>query len=307
MGRRAFLGSGFLVAAIVLAAAAPATSVTPADPAVAVASPPPITIEPSPEPEPSQEPLAQAPPAVNHAAAMVEAARGAVPKGVTFGVAVLDLRTGQLAVVGTEQFYSASLSKLILVVDMLDRDVEITGTVHGLITRALGASDDDAMNSLWVRFDGPAAMTRVAASIGMDAIRTPADRSQWGEVVISPAGYARLYEHIMTEMDPADRDIIVTSLSAAPPAGADGFHQHFGLLGGQLDAFAKQGWMYYGNRLYLHSAGVVGNQYVVVLMSIQPASSGVARANLSSVAGALQGAMPAPVQVEQPSQTQVMK
>nr|CEL19337.1 Putative lipoprotein lppW precursor [Kibdelosporangium sp. MJ126-NF4]CTQ94864.1 Putative lipoprotein lppW precursor [Kibdelosporangium sp. MJ126-NF4] len=199
---------------------------------------------------------------------------------------MLDLRTGQLAVAGTEEFYSASLSKLMLVVDMLDRDVELTPTVHTLIDRALGPSDDDAMNSLWVRFDGPEAITRVATSLGMVATETSDDPSQWGEVKVSPAGYARLYHHIMTEMDPGDRDAVVTALSAAPATAADGFNQYFGLLGGPLNAFAKQGWMYYGNRLYLHSAGVVGT-YVVVLMSSQVPSAGVARANLSAIAAAM--------------------
>ncbi|ALG06441.1 hypothetical protein AOZ06_05435 [Kibdelosporangium phytohabitans] len=275
------------MAAIVLIAPAPAQSAAPSDPATAVAVAPLVTVEPSPEPgEPSQEPLAQPPPATNYAAAMVDAARAAVPKGVTYGIAVLDLRTGQSAADGTEQFYSASLSKLMLVVDMLDRDVELTPAVHTLIDRALGPSDDDAMNSLWVRFDGPDAMTRVATNLGMVATETSDDRSQWGEVKVSPAGYTRLYHHILTGMDPDDRDVIVTALSAAPPVAADGFTQYFGLLGGPLNAYAKQGWMYYGNELYLHSAGVVAN-YVVVLMSSQTPSAGVARANLSSIAAAV--------------------
>ncbi|WP_173141862.1 serine hydrolase [Kibdelosporangium persicum] len=295
LGRRSLLG-GCLVAAIVLVAPASATSVTPAGPASADLASPLVTVGPSPEPEPSREALAQAPQATNYAAAMVGAAHAAVPKGVTFGVSVLDLRTGQLAVTGTEQFYSASLSKLMLVVDMIDRGVEITPAVHDLITRALGPSDDEAMNVLWVKFDGADAMTRVADSLGMAATATADDRSQWGEVKVSPAGYARLYQHIMTEMDPADRDVIVTALSGAPPAAADGFNQSYGLLDAAPKAFAKQGWMYYGNQLYLHSAGVVANgsdRYVVVLMTSQASSSGVARANVSAIAAAVMGAMPA--------------
>ncbi|ONI90607.1 hypothetical protein ALI144C_02695 [Actinosynnema sp. ALI-1.44] len=275
------------MAAIVLVAPTPAKSAAPSDPATAVAVAPPVPVAPSPEPvEPSEEPLTQPPPATNYAAVMVDAARAAVPKGVTYGISVLDLRTGQLAVAGVEQFYSASLSKLMLVVDMLDRDVELTPTVRTLIDRALGPSDDDAMNSLWVRFDGPEAMSRVAATLGMVATEASDDPSQWGEVKVSPAGYTRLYHHILTEMSPDDRDIIVSALSAAPPVAADGFTQYFGLLGGPLDAYAKQGWMYYGNKLYLHSAGVVGH-FVVGLMSSQTPSAGVARANLSSIAAAM--------------------
>ncbi|RSM82523.1 hypothetical protein DMH04_25320 [Kibdelosporangium aridum] len=287
------------MAAIVVVAPASATSVTPADPASAVLAAPPVTIEPSPEPEPSREPLAQAPPATNFAAAMVDAANAAVPKGVTSGIAVMDLRTGQLATSGTEQFYSASLSKLMLIVDMLDRDVELTPAVQDQISRALGPSDDNAMNSLWVRFDGPTAMDRVAGSVGMVDTHGSGDRSQWGEVVVSPVGYARLYQHIMTEMHPDDRNIIVKSLAGAQPAAADGFNQGFGLLG-LPQTVTKQGWMYYGNRLYLHSAGVVGtgtDQYAVVLMTSQAASAGAARANVSALANAIMSAMPAPAGV----------
>jgi hypothetical protein len=288
------------VAVIVLVAPAPATSVTPADPASAVLAAPPVTIEPSPEPEPSQEPLAQAPQAASFAVAMVDAASAAAPKGVTYGVAVMDLSTGQLAASGERQFYSASLSKLMLIVDMLDRDVEVTPTVQNLITRALGPSDDNAMNSLWVKFDGPDAMTRVADSLGMVDTHASDDSSQWGEVVVSPAGYARLYQHIMTEMDPDDRSVILNALSGAPATAADGFNQEFGLLG-LPKAVTKQGWMYYGNRLYLHSAGVVANgsdTYAVVLMTSQAPSAGVARANVSVIAQAVTGAMPSPESAE---------
>jgi hypothetical protein len=247
-------------------------------------------------------------PKPDYTAAMLQAALGAVPKGIIFGMAVLDLQSGQLAAGGTQQFYSASLSKLMLVVDMLDRDVPLSDRDHRLISRALGASDDDAMNFLWTKFDGYNAMTRVATSLGMAGTQTTSDRSQWGEVMVSPAGYARLYQHIMNEMTDDDEAIIVTSLNAAIPVAADGFNQHFGLLGGPLKAFAKQGWMYYGSRLYLHSAGVVMNgsdNYVVVLMSAQPSSSGTARANLSSIAASMQGGMPAPMPTE--VQTQGMK
>jgi hypothetical protein len=303
---RALLG-GFLLAAVVLVAPTPAVSDIPADSAVAEVAPPPITTVPEAAPSVTSAPEAAPAPKPDYAATMLQAAQGAVPKGISFGMAVLDLQSGQLAVSGTQQFYSASLSKLMLVVDMLDRDAPLSGTDHRLISRALGASDDNAMNSLWTKFDGYNAMTRVAKSLGMAGTQTTSDRSQWGEVKISPAGFARLYQHIMNEMTDDDETIIVSALGAAPPAAADGFNQHFGLLGGPLKAVAKQGWMYYGNRLYLHSAGVVMNgsdQYVVVLMSVQPSSSGTARANLSSIAASMQGGMP-PIVVD--VQTQGMK
>jgi hypothetical protein len=238
-----------------------------------------------PVPPPDLAPAA----APGHAQAMVAAAQDAAPGGLTLGTAVLDLATGELAQSGVEEFYSASLSKLILIVDLLDGDAELSESDLSLIGRALSLSDDNAMNALWVKFDGPAAMTRVAGALGMAGTSTPEDPSQWGETEVSPAGYARLFQHILTEMDPGDRAVIIDGLSAAQPRAADGFDQFFGLLGQSVPAYAKQGWMYYGSQLYLHSAGVVHTEtrdYVVVLMSRQPARA-TAPAVVSTVAAAM--------------------
>jgi beta-lactamase family protein len=275
-GRTALI-SGLVLAAVVLAAPSLATSVTPADPAVAVLAPPPIPVTPSPEPE--------------YADDMVAAGMNAVPKNMTAGTAVLDMSTGDLEVGGTTDFYSASLSKLMLIVDMLDRDVDLSTSDEQLIAGALGVSDDNAMNALWSKYSGPAAMTRVADDLDMKDTETPDDPSQWGETEVSPAGYARLYQHILTEMAPDDRDLIVNDLSAAQPKAADGFNQFFGLLGQSADLYAKQGWMYYGSKLYLHSAGVVHDNtgdYVVVIMTVQPVTStNAAQAGINNVASAM--------------------
>lgn len=265
------------MAAVVLAAPTLATSVTPADLAVEVLAPPPIPVTPGPAPE--------------YAHNMVAAAMNAVPDGMTVGTAVLDLTTGDLETDGVDQFYSASLSKLMLVVDMLDRNVDLSTSDDQLVARALSVSDDNAMNALWEKFDGPDAMTRVADSLNLPDTATPDDASQWGETEVSPAGFARLYQHILTEMDPDDRDRIVGDLSAAQPTAADGFHQFFGLLGQPVADYAKQGWMYYGSKLYLHSAGVVHDNtgdYVVVLMSVQPVTAvATAEAKVNTVASAM--------------------
>jgi hypothetical protein len=201
------------------------------------------------------------------------------------------MSTGDLQVGGTTDFYSASLSKLMLIVDMLDRDADLSTSDEQLIARALSVSDDNAMNALWSKYSGPAAMTRVANDLDMQDTSTPDDPSQWGETVVSPAGYARLYQHILTEMAPDDRDLIVNDLSAAQPKAADGFNQFFGLLGQPAELYAKQGWMYYGSKLYLHSAGVVHNStgdYVVVIMTVQPvASVNVAEAGVNNVAASM--------------------
>jgi hypothetical protein len=275
---------GLSLAAVVLVAPTLATSVTPiptTDPAIAVLAPPPI----------SAEPL----PAAGAAAAMVAAASKAKPANMTLGTAVLDMETGEIEDDGTDQFYSASLSKLMLIVDMLDRNVDMPASTVTAINRALSLSDDNAMNMLWTKYGGPAAMTRVAENLDMPDTETPDDPSQWGETLISPAGFIRLYQHILTEMDPADRAVIVDGLRAAEPEAADGYNQFFGLLGQPGDIYAKQGWMFYGSKLYLHSAGVVHDDdrdYVVVMMSYQPATSSAQR-SINNVAKAMLSAMTA--------------
>ncbi|GAB3870646.1 hypothetical protein GCM10029964_005530 [Kibdelosporangium lantanae] len=259
---RLALVSGLVMAAVVLAAPSLATSVTPADSALQVLAPPPIPVTPTPRPE--------------YAADMLAAGMNAVPKGVTVGAAVLDLTSGELETDGQDEFYTASLSKLMLVVDMLDRGVDLSTSDDQLIARALSVSDDNAMNALWEKFDGPEAMTRVADNLGLTGTSTPDDPTQWGETVVSPADYAHLYQHILTDMSEDHRDLVVGDLSAAQPTAADGFPQFFGLLGQEANVYAKQGWMYYGSKLYLHSAGVVHDDtgdYVVVLMSVQPVTS----------------------------------
>jgi Beta-lactamase enzyme family len=269
-----------MVAAVGSAAPTVATSVTPAEPAVAVLAPPSIPVTPVPAPD-----------YVND---MVTAGMKTVGPGMTLGTAVLDLTTGELATGGTGQFYSASLSKVMLAVDILDSDVDLSTSDEQWIARALGVSDDNAMNALWSKFDGADAITRVATKLGMADTGTPEDPGQWGETLVSPAGFARLYQYILTEMDPDDRDLIVSDLSAAEPTAADGYNQSFGLLGQSAQVYAKQGWMFYGNKLYLHSAGVVhnsGHDYVVVLMSVQPPSSTVAQNNLTATATAMLAAL----------------
>ncbi|MGZ3147765.1 serine hydrolase [Lentzea chajnantorensis] len=185
------------------------------------------------------------------------------------GVAVLDLKTGQLVEQqGEQQFYSASLSKLLLAVDALQQPV--TDADRELIHRALSASDDSAMDVLWTRFDGVGAIGRVAAAAGLTGTHAPDDPSQWGEVVITADDMVRLYRYVLSS---PVRDAVVTALSAAPATAADGFDQAFGLLGG-TGAYAKQGWMYYlPSDVYLHSAGVLDDRYAVAVLTTSPTGS----------------------------------
>ncbi|MBW0091636.1 hypothetical protein I4I73_16960 [Pseudonocardia sp. KRD-184] len=237
------------------------------------------------------------------ARAAVEAAEAAATSATELGVAVLDRATGETAVGdrGAEPFYTASLSKLVVAVDMLDRrrteGLVLTDADLDLVRRALGPSDDSAMNTLWTRFDGVGAAARVSAAVGLTGTTAPADPSQWGEMSVPATDYLRLYDHILSGMAEADRTFLVDALAAAPATARDGFDQAFGLLDPGVDgpgapgAAAKQGWMCcFSGQYYLHSAGLVGadERFVVAVLTRVPSAPGwnAARADVTDVAEA---------------------
>jgi beta-lactamase class A len=200
------------------------------------------------------------------------------------GVAVMDLDSGQVvSEQGDQPFYSASLSKLILAVDALQQP--LSDDDEDLIHRALSASDDNAMDVLWTRFDGMDAIGRVATEAGLTGTHAPDDPSQWGEVVITANDMVRLYQYILGS---PVRDTIVADLSSATDTAADGFDQAFGLLG-ISGIYAKQGWMYYlPSEVYLHSAGVLGNRYAVAVLTTNPTGSWTtARQSINAVTTAV--------------------
>ena len=233
------------------------------------------------EPPSTAQPAAPAPaPQPDLGAGLAAADAMADESSVSLGVAVLDLSTGELVSGsgGATPYYSASLSKLLLVVDVLDLraegELELDDDDLSLVERALTYSDDGAMDVMWTRFDGMDAMNRVAEKVGLTETHAPDDPSQWGEVVVSANDMVRLYQYILTVMPAADRELIVDALSSAQEEAADGFDQFFGLLDpearGSRTAFAKQGWMYYlPGGVYLHSAGVIDNRYAVAVLTVQ--------------------------------------
>jgi hypothetical protein len=259
----------------------------------------------APTPAPSPAPIAVVPPLQRGLAqAAVDAAQARAAGSTELAVAVLDRGTGELAVGGRgdEPFYAASLSKLVVIVDVLDRrrleGLEVTDADLALFERALGPSDDSAMSAIWDRFDGPGAVDRVRQRLGLSGTTPPKRAGQWGEVEITAADYVRVWKHVLDEMPPDDRDLLVGDLAAAPPVARDGFDQAFGLLapsvreGDGPGAVAKQGWMCcFSGRYYLHSAGAVGpdRRFVVTMLTRMPRGEGwaQARGELTDIALAL--------------------
>ncbi|HWO64969.1 MAG TPA: serine hydrolase [Umezawaea sp.] len=232
-------------------------------------------------------------------------AEEAAGDSVDMGVAIMDLRTGALVGSGGDKpYYSASLSKLLLVVDVLDRraagDLDLSDEDLDLIDRALSYSDDGAMDVMWTRFDGMDAIDRVAQRVGMTGTHAPDDPSQWGEVVVTADDMVRLYQYVLGgKMAEADRDLVVDALDGAQQEAADGFDQFFGLLDGNARgsraAYAKQGWMYYlPDDVYLHSAGVVDGRYAVAVLTVQTGvSTDDAKSRVAAIVSAALTPLPA--------------
>ncbi len=238
---------------------------------------------------PAASPTAVAPPAGPPAppvdlAAAVEAAESAAERDdVVVGVAVADRTTGQLARGhrGDRTFNAASLAKLVLAVDMIDRQERGALTLgdrdRRLLHAALNSSSDEAMNALWSSYDGPGAITRVAEGIGMVDTTSADDPSQWGEVQTSARDMVTLMRHVRDDLPPADRDLLIGDLSSSPEIATDGFDQGYGLLDGSGSP-VKQGWLCcLSSRADMHTMGIVEDRFVVAVMTNQPRGFGPAR------------------------------
>ncbi|MGY1715054.1 serine hydrolase [Geodermatophilus sp. SYSU D01106] len=193
---------------------------------------------------------------------------------------------------------TASLVKLLVVGRLLQLGAEgavtLTGTDLGRMERAVVRSDDTAMSLLWDRFGGAALVTDAAAAAGLSATAPPAEAGQWGEATTSAADVARLLAGLETTFGAGPAQTLLGWMRATSATAADGFSQAFGLLAGTSGVAAKQGWMccVRGTR-QLHSAGVLADGTVVVLLGDFPASTswGRARTALDTAAAAVLAAL----------------
>ena len=221
---------------------------------------------------------------------------------MTLAVAVLDRVTGQTTTngEGDTQLRAASVAKLFTIADILSRreagQVTTTPADDERIRRALSLSDDEAMNGLYSRFDGPEGIERISTLLGLAQTSPPAREGQWGEVETSARDVATVWAFVLTRLTPADRDTVLTAMEGARSTAADGFDQAFGLLDPDRrgTAAAKQGWLCcLQSSVDLHSTGLpdADGRYVVVLLSNQPRGYDAARELLDDAAGAARDAL----------------
>ena len=192
----------------------------------------------------------------------------------------------------TAPVHTASLVKILVVAGLLARDASGGGAPGpedlALMQAAMTTSDDDAMSALWVRHDGAGLVTGMAARLGLTGTAPPAVRGQWGEATTTATDVAVLLSALDEVLADADAATVVGWLRATTPTAADGFDQSFGLLSGVAAGVgAKQGWMCcVDGARQLHSAGVLADGRVVVLLGQFPRATTWAQASAALDAAA---------------------
>lgn len=215
--------------------------------------------------------------------------------GVQYGAAILDRNTGKLTVgaEGDTGFFSASVVKLFVITDLLHKveqgQITLSSTDEEHIRLALERSDDQSMDALWVKYDGPGLVTQLTSLAGLhDTVLDKTDPGEWGETKISARDVTAVWEYVLTKLSSADRKLVIGYTHSAADTGTDGFYQAFGLLEPPRPTTveAKQGWMIAGSEMILNTTGVLGarDQYVVAILTKQSASIGYpqGRANVNA-------------------------
>ncbi|MGW0045245.1 hypothetical protein [Rhodococcus sp. NPDC003348] len=204
------------------------------------------------------------------------ATAAASARGADTSVTLLDRVTGdRFGTAETDVVETASVAKLFIADEMLHEDASISEEDEDLLVRMLERSDDDAANSLWLRYGGSAIVDAVADRYQLPDTRPPWDGNWWN----TETNTADLVDYYAEFLDgggglaPDATAEILGHLRRSTPVAADGYDQRFGIpeaLGAQQDGdvAVKQGWMCCTAGRWVHvSTAVVGpdSRYVLVV------------------------------------------
>jgi hypothetical protein len=230
-------------------------------------------------------------------AVVAELDAAAAAAGGSVSVVVLDADGDLVLASGADEpAYTASLVKLLVVARLMQLDecgaLDLTARDVGLMEAAVTSSDDDAMSRLWVEHDGDRLVTDLADELDLTSTAAPAAAGQWGQATTTAADLATFLSSLDQVLDTDDTATLLGWMRSATDTAADGFDQTFGLLSGSAGdgVAAKQGWMAgAGDSRQLHSAGVLADGTVVVLLGEFPGSTSwaSAKAALDSAAAAV--------------------
>jgi hypothetical protein len=223
------------------------------------------------------------------------------------GIVVFDHQSGQpvLEHNADMRFSTASLVKLLIAVDLLDRRHGAVGETESTqVHTMLSASDDDIADALWDEDGGPDIVTRAAELMGLTSTIPPANPEQWGDTTTTASDITMVYRYLLDRAPSSYRDVVMQALRDSTPLGTDGFNQRFGIPSavGDRPWAAKQGWSCCAQQLplpdgvLLHTTGTVGpnDRYIVVVLTNHDASTNWATASqrTTDVVSALLPAMP---------------
>lgn len=201
----------------------------------------------------------------------------AASRGTSVGFVLYDRESGkELASLDADRpYYTASVVKLLIAIDEVRSDggwaLPDADTVEDL-TDMLEGSNDAIASMFWERNGGTAIVTRTAALIGLSHTTPPADPTQWGMAKTTASDVVATYEYLLDAIPDDVAAPLLAALGNARNPADDGWDQHFGIPDGLPGRSwqIKQGWMILRNALVLNTTGVVGNRYVVALLTQQP-------------------------------------
>ena len=249
-----------------------------------------------------------------------------VPAGVTAGIVVFDRQTGQFVynVNPAHRFRSASLVKLLIVLDLLWGKNAVPAADRAQLDIMLRSSDDSAATRFWKRGGQRAIVSRMVGRLGLaDSAPPPADKPGfWGYTALSAGDMVRVYRYLLDSAPGAVRDYVLGNLHESTKCGTDRYDQSFGIPSAFAKPWAaKQGWSGFGDNPatpctvtaalplaaqapaaaapnpvdmsgeVLHTTGTVGagDRVIVAVLSVHPDGTAYAKAtkNLTALVRAL--------------------
>ncbi|WP_243722866.1 hypothetical protein [Actinomadura sp. 7K507] len=226
-----------------------------------------------------------------------------VPEGVRASYVVFDRAAGRVVVERRprQTYRSASLVKILMALDYM-QEHRVSADDRALMGRMLRSSDDGAATELWRRGGQKKILERMAPKAGLrETAGPPADKPGfWGYTALSARDVVQTYRYLLDEAPEAHREFVLGQLRRSTRCGTDGFDQTFGIPRALKKPWAvKQGWSGFGDapagpcrgaqpaawqpdlglgRPVLHTSGIVGEQKIVVVLTLHPAGSSFARA-----------------------------
>lgn len=239
-----------------------------------------------------------------HASAIAEARKALLSNGndPRLGIEVVDLEACvvELSWKADQAQPTASVVKLLIALDLIDRSGVSTGSEATAVRDMLAASDDRVASRLWQQHGGPAIVQRQVKKLGLTHTSPPTDAGQWGSTQMSPTDVITVYRHITAGLPEEGRVFLTEAMHSVPPNAADGFDQHFGIPRAfpGADWAVKQGWGSSAGRRVLNTTGLVrtaSRTFAVAVMGSwsETIDWTTATKALTTATGALKGSLAA--------------